>query len=102
MHAAGHSWSEGAWAATCIVRWPVRSGRAQAPERAELALALLVATPLVLLMPGRPWLRRTVMGLASVVQTVPALALLALFFPLLVLLRNLTGLPVPGDRKSVV
>ena len=62
---------------------------------AALALALLVATPLVLLMPGRPWLRRTVMGLASVVQTVPALALLALFFPLLVLLRNLTGLPVP-------
>lgn len=61
-----------------------------------LALALLVATPLVLLMPGRPWLRRTVMGLASVVQTVPALALLALFFPLLVLLRNLTGLPVPS------
>ena len=63
---------------------------------AALALALLVATPLVLLMPGRPWLRRTVMGLASVVQTVPALALLALFFPLLVLLRNLTGLPVPS------
>ena len=63
---------------------------------AALALALLVATPLVLLMPGRPWLRRGVMGLASVVQTVPALALLALFFPLLVLLRNLTGLPVPS------
>lgn len=63
---------------------------------AALALALLVATPLVLLMPGRPWLRRTVMGLASVVQTVPALALLALFFPLLVLLRNLTGLQVPS------
>ena len=63
---------------------------------AALALALLVATPLVLLMPGRPWLRRTVMGLASVVQTVPALALLALFFPLLVLLRNITGLPVPS------
>ena len=63
---------------------------------AALALALLVATPLVLLMPGRPWLRRTVMGLASVVQTVPALALLALFFPLLVLFRNLTGLPVPS------
>jgi osmoprotectant transport system permease protein len=63
---------------------------------AALVLALLVATPLVLLMPGRPWLRRLVMGLASVVQTVPALALLALFFPLLVLLRNLTGLPVPS------
>jgi osmoprotectant transport system permease protein len=63
---------------------------------AALVLALLVAAPLVLLMPGRPWLRRGVMGLASVVQTVPALALLALFFPLLVLLRNLTGLPVPS------
>ena len=63
---------------------------------AALALALIVAAPLVLLMPGRPWLRRTVMGFASVVQTVPALALLALFFPLLVLVRNLTGLPVPS------
>ena len=63
---------------------------------AALGLALLVAAPLVLLMPGRPWLRRGVMGLASVVQTVPALALLALFFPLLVLLRNATGLEVPS------
>ncbi|MBU6164549.1 MAG: ABC transporter permease subunit [Alphaproteobacteria bacterium] len=63
---------------------------------AALLLAVLVATPLVLLMPARPWLRRWVMGLASVVQTVPALALLALFFPLLVLVRNLTGLPVPS------
>ncbi len=63
---------------------------------AALLLAVLVAAPLVLLMPARPWLRRWVMGLASVVQTVPALALLALFFPLLVLVRNLTGLPVPS------
>ncbi len=63
---------------------------------AALLLALIVATPLVLLMPGRPWLRRGVMGMASVVQTVPALALLALFFPLLVLVRSLTGLPVPS------
>lgn len=63
---------------------------------AALLLALLVSVPLALLMPARPWLRRAVMGFASVVQTVPALALLALFFPLLVLLRNLTGLPVPS------
>ncbi|MEI6484877.1 MAG: glycine betaine ABC transporter substrate-binding protein [Sphingomonadales bacterium] len=63
---------------------------------AALALAIVVAVPLVLLMPGRPWLRRTVMGFASLVQTVPALALLALFFPLLVLLRQFTGLPVPS------
>lgn len=63
---------------------------------AALLLALLVAVPLALLMPARPWLRSGVMGFASVVQTVPALALLALFFPLLVLLRNVTGLPVPS------
>ncbi|WP_353216930.1 glycine betaine ABC transporter substrate-binding protein [Sandarakinorhabdus sp.] len=63
---------------------------------AALLLALLVAVPLALVMPARPWLRRGVMGFASVVQTVPALALLALFFPLLVLLRNVTGLPVPS------
>jgi osmoprotectant transport system permease protein len=63
---------------------------------AALLLALLLAVPLALLLPGRPWLRRGVMGFASVVQTVPALALLALFFPLLVLVRNLTGLPVPS------
>lgn len=63
---------------------------------AALAAALLVAVPLALLMPGRAWLRRGVMGVASVVQTVPALALLALFFPLLVGLRGLTGLPLPS------
>ena len=71
---------------------------------AALALALLVATPLVLLMPGRPWLRRTVMGLASVVQTVPALALLALFFPLLLSLRAVfgEGLPTLGFLPALM
>jgi osmoprotectant transport system permease protein len=63
---------------------------------AAVALAVLVAAPLVLLMPARPLLRRAVMGFASTVQTIPALALLALFYPLLIGLGRLTGINVPA------
>ncbi|MGJ5181757.1 ABC transporter permease/substrate-binding protein [Bradyrhizobium oligotrophicum] len=53
---------------------------------AALALGLAVSFPLALLARNRPPLRNLLLGLASVVQTVPGLALLALFYPLLLAL----------------
>jgi osmoprotectant transport system permease protein len=67
---------------------------------AALALAIVVAVPLVLLMAARPRLRGPVLAAASVIQTVPALALLALFYPLLLLIgqatQRLAGFGVPA------
>jgi osmoprotectant transport system permease protein len=55
-----------------------------------LALGLLVSLPLAILAHNRPVLRTTLLGLASIVQTIPGLALLALFYPLLLALASLT------------
>ena len=54
-----------------------------------LALGLLVSLPLAILSRHRPVLRGALLGLASIVQTVPGLALLALFYPLLLALAAL-------------
>ena len=51
-----------------------------------LALGLGISLPLAILSVRRPVLRATLLGMASVVQTVPGLALLALFYPLLLAL----------------
>ena len=55
-----------------------------------LALGLVISLPLALLARNRPVLRGTLLGIASVVQTVPGLALLALFYPLLLALAALS------------
>jgi osmoprotectant transport system permease protein len=54
-----------------------------------LGLGLLVSLPLALIARNRPVLRGALLGFASVVQTVPGLALLALFYPLLLALAAL-------------
>jgi osmoprotectant transport system permease protein len=54
-----------------------------------LALGLAVSLPLALIARNRPLLRGALLGFASVVQTVPGLALLALFYPLLLALAAL-------------
>jgi osmoprotectant transport system permease protein len=51
-----------------------------------LALGLLVSLPLAIVARNRPVMRGALLGLASIVQTVPGLALLALFYPLLLAL----------------
>jgi osmoprotectant transport system permease protein len=56
-----------------------------------LALGLLVALPLAIASTERPRLRSLLLGIASVVQTIPGLALLALFYPLLLALSALTA-----------
>jgi osmoprotectant transport system permease protein len=55
-----------------------------------LALGLVVSVPLALIARNRPVLRGALLGFASVVQTVPGLALLALFYPLLLAIAALT------------
>src|ERR1700760_4560769 len=57
---------------------------------AALALGLAVSLPLALLSRNRPVMRALLLGLASVVQTVPGLAVLALFYPLLLALAELS------------
>jgi osmoprotectant transport system permease protein len=55
-----------------------------------LALGLIISFPLALVVRNRPLLRGACLGLASIVQTVPGLALLALFYPLLLALAALS------------
>ncbi|MFZ0847172.1 MAG: ABC transporter permease/substrate-binding protein [Pseudolabrys sp.] len=55
-----------------------------------LALGLGVSLPLAIICVRRPVLRGTLLGIASVVQTIPGLALLALFYPLLLALSAIS------------
>jgi osmoprotectant transport system permease protein len=55
-----------------------------------LALGLATSLPLAIIARDRPFLRGTLLTLASIVQTVPGLALLALFYPLLLVLAATT------------
>ncbi len=57
-----------------------------------LVLACLISLPLAVAAHRNARLRGPLLGLASVVQTIPSLALLALFYPLLLGLSKLTGL----------
>ncbi len=55
-----------------------------------LALGLVVSFPLAIAARKAPVLRGLLLGIASIVQTVPGLALLALFYPLLLALASVT------------
>jgi osmoprotectant transport system permease protein len=57
---------------------------------AALTLGLVIALPLAVAARHRPLLRGALLGLAGIVQTVPGLALLALFYPLLLALASLS------------
>jgi osmoprotectant transport system permease protein len=57
---------------------------------AALLLGLAISLPLALIARNRPLLRAALLGLASIVQTVPGLALLALFYPLLLALAAMS------------
>ncbi len=73
-----------------------------------LALGLAVSLPLAVAARERPRLRWGVMTLAGAIQTVPSLALLALFYPLLLALSTLTrswlgvGFPALGFLPSLL
>jgi osmoprotectant transport system permease protein len=73
-------WSE------ALARLPDYLGSHLRVSAAALALGLLVSFPLALAVRNRPALRGAFLAVASIVQTVPGLALLALFYPLLLIL----------------
>ena len=60
---------------------------------AALLLGVAISLPLAVIAARRPGFARVALGVASVVQTIPGLALLALFYPLLLALLSV-GLPV--------
>ena len=55
-----------------------------------LAIGLAISLPLAILATRHRYLQNAILGFASVVQTIPGLALLALFYPLLLALSSLT------------
>ncbi len=55
-----------------------------------LAIGLALSLPTAIMSLRRPWLRGGLLAAASVAQTVPGLALLALFYPLLLALSSLS------------
>jgi osmoprotectant transport system permease protein len=77
-------WSE-AW-----VHLPDYLGSHVRVSLAALLLGLATGLPLAIAARNRPVMRGALLGLASIVQTVPGLALLALFYPLLLALASLS------------
>jgi len=69
-----------------------------------IALGIAVALPLAVWASRSPTVSRAALGFASLVQTVPALALLALFFPILLSLRAVfgEGLPTLGFLPALL
>ena len=69
-----------------------------------IALGLAVALPLAVWASRSPPVARIALGFASLVQTIPALALLALFFPILLSLRAVfgEGLPTLGFLPALL
>jgi len=73
-----------------------------------LAIGLAVSLPTAVVSLRRPWLRGGLLAAASVAQTIPGLALLALFYPLLLALSSLSqrlfgvSLPALGFLPAVL
>lgn len=63
---------------------------------AALLLGLATSLPLAVLSARNRSVARVALGLASLIQTVPSLALLALFYPLLLWLSGLVGGGIPA------
>lgn len=61
---------------------------------AALALGLLLALPLGVFAARHRRVEQAVLGFAGLIQTIPSLALLALFYPLLLAIRTLTDAPI--------
>src|SRR5262249_61597435 len=55
-----------------------------------LAIGLGISLPVAIASRRRPLLRAVLLGAASIVQTIPGLALLALFYPLLLAISAVT------------
>jgi osmoprotectant transport system permease protein len=71
---------------------------------AALLLGIVISLPLAIVAGRRPRAGSVILGFASLVQTVPSLALLALFYPLLLWLSALVGggIPALGFLPSLI
>ena len=75
---------------------------------AALGLGLLVSLPLALLAARSPKVRWPALAIASLIQTIPGLALLALFYPLLLAISSVSlhafgfGIPALGFLPSLL
>ncbi len=71
---------------------------------AALLLGIVISLPLAIVAARRPRAGSVILGFASLVQTVPSLALLALFYPLLLWLSALVGggIPALGFLPSLI
>jgi osmoprotectant transport system permease protein len=76
--------------AEALARLPDYLGSHVAVSASALALGLAVSLPLALAVVRRPALRAIALAASSIVQTIPGLALLALFYPLLLGLAALS------------
>ena len=65
-----------------------------------LALGIAISLPLAVVSARRPRVASVALGLAGLVQTIPSLALLALFYPLLLWLGH--GIPALGFLPSLM
>jgi osmoprotectant transport system permease protein len=63
---------------------------------AALLLGLAVSLPLAIISARNKTVGRVALGLASLIQTIPSLALLALFYPILLSLSTLVGGGIPA------
>ncbi|MBA4760643.1 ABC transporter permease/substrate-binding protein [Sphingomonas sp.] len=71
---------------------------------AAMALGIAISLPLAVAAARNATLGRIVLGAASLIQTIPSLALLALFYPVLLALRGLVGdwLPALGFLPALL
>ena len=76
--------------ADAVAHLPEYLGAHVALSFSALALGLALSLPLALISMNAPRLRWTMLTAASIIQTIPSLALLALFYPLLLGLSLLT------------
>jgi osmoprotectant transport system permease protein len=87
--------------ASAFAALPDRLGWHVLLSSAALALAAAISLPLAVLAARSPKVRWPVLALAGLVQTIPSLALLALFYPLLLSLAWL-GVPALGFLPSLL
>ncbi|AKH43089.1 osmoprotectant transport system permease protein [Altererythrobacter atlanticus] len=71
---------------------------------AALALGIVIALPVAVWASRSPLVARIALGFAALIQTIPALALLALFFPVLLAMRAVfgEGLPTLGFLPALL
>ena len=80
-------------------RVPVLAAQHLTLAMAAIALGVLIAVPLGFWSARRPFAARLALGGASIVQTIPSLALLALFYPVLLWIG---GVPALGFLPSLL